>query len=359
VPLGRAGPVGGKCCALSSPCDTQGVGATRGGPYTWYMELTYRKELIVVALGGNAISRPNQEGNVPQQFENTSYTANFLAGLVEAGYQLVITHGNGPQVGNVLRRVELAAKELYRLPLHICGAHTQGGMGFMIAQCMNNALRRRGINRVVSAIVTSVEVDPRDPAFENPTKPIGSFYRKDKAEELQREQGWKMVYVPRQGYRRVVPSPPPRAIVELDLIRRLVDAGELLVVAGGGGIPVARNEAGAWYGVEAVIDKDRTAALLGRVLDAPVLLIVTSVEKVALDYATPNERPLDRMTSSEAQRYLDAGQFPPGSMGPKIEAAIEFLRDCRPGDARVVIGDIEHMAEALEGRSGTTIVPDG
>jgi carbamate kinase len=319
---------------------------------------SYRQELIVVALGGNAISRPNQEGNVPQQFENTAYTARFLAGLVEAGYQLVVTHGNGPQVGNVLRRVELAARELYRLPLHICGAHTQGGMGYMIAQCLNNALRQRHIERRVTAIVTSVEVDPEDAAFQKPTKPIGEFYRKEKAEKLQQEQGWDMIHTPHQGYRRVVPSPLPKAIVELGLIRRMVDAGELLVVAGGGGIPVARDQAGDWYGVEAVIDKDRTAAVLGRALDAPVLLIVTSVERVALSYGTPDQRPLERMTVSEAQRHLAAGQFPPGSMGPKIEAAIEFLRGCKAGEARVIICDIEHMAEALAGRSGTRIDPD-
>ncbi len=319
---------------------------------------TYREKLIVVALGGNAISRANQEGNVPQQFENTRYTADYLAGLIADGYQLVVTHGNGPQVGNVLRRVELAARELYRLPLHICGAHTQGGMGFMIAQCINNALRARQIERRASAIVTSVEVDPKDKAFENPTKPIGSFYRKDKAEALMAEHGWEMVQVPNQGWRRVVPSPAPQAIVEIELIRRLIEAGELLVVGGGGGIPVARTPDGGWEGVEAVIDKDRTGALVGRVLDAPVFLIVTSVERVALGYGTPKERQLERMTVSEAQMHLMAGEFPPGSMGPKIEAAIEFLRDCEKKDARVIICDIEHMGEALQGQSGTVVEPD-
>lgn len=320
------------------------------------MDLTYRKELIVVALGGNAISRPGEEGNVNDQFRNTSFTANHLAALIRAGYQLVITHGNGPQVGNVLRRVELAARELYRLPLHICGAHTQGGMGYMVAQCLNNALHRQGIKHDVWAIVTSVEVDPRDPALRNPTKPIGSFYRKDKADRLREEQGWELVFIQGQGYRRVVPSPAPVRVVQMDLIRRLVDAGELLVVAGGGGIPVARDKDGQLHGVEAVIDKDRTAALIGRQLDAPALLIVTSVPHVAVDYGTEHERPITSMTTEEARRWLDEGQFPAGSMGPKIEAAIEFLRDCNPGDARVVICDIEHMAEALVGESGTTIV---
>jgi len=327
-------------------------------PYTTYVELTYRNELIVVALGGNAISKPNEEGNIPQQFANTAYTCRYLAGLVASGYQLVITHGNGPQVGNCLRRVELAARELYRLPLYICGADTQGGMGFMIAQCLNNALHDRGIPRTCVPLITSVEVDRNDPAFGKPTKPIGSFYRKENAETLMREQGWQMITVPRQGYRRVVPSPVPKRIVELELIRRLTDAGELIVAGGGGGVPVARDDEGHYFGVEAVIDKDHTAAIIGRTLDAPALVIVTSVERVAVNYGTPQEQLLERMTVGQAQRWLAEGQFPPGSMGPKIEAAIEFLRDTDAAHARVVICDIEHMGEALAGKSGTTIVPD-
>ncbi len=318
----------------------------------------YRENLIVVALGGNAISRPEQRGDVPEQFENTNYTAQHLAGLVAEGYQLIVTHGNGPQVGNVLRRVELAAHELYRLPLHICGAHTQGGMGYMIAQCMNNMLRERDVDRRMTAVVTSVEVDRDDPAFQNPTKPIGGFYPREEAEHLQRDEGWQMIEVPDQGFRRVVPSPAPQRIIEEGFIRRLVAGGELLVAAGGGGVPVARNADGAWQGVEAVIDKDRTAALLGRTLDAPIFLIVTSVERVSINFGEPNEQPLARMSVSEAQQHLGDGQFPPGSMGPKIEAAIEFLRDCERGSARVLICDIEHMAEALAGRDGTMIEPD-
>ncbi len=322
------------------------------------MGMIYRDKLIVVALGGNAISRPGQLGDVPQQFENSAYTARYLADLVAAGYQLVVTHGNGPQVGNVLRRAELASREVYRLPLHICGAHTQGGMGFMVAQCINNALMQRGVEKRCTAVVTSVEVDANDPAFQNPTKPIGTFYDEEEARELQQREGWVMVQVPRHGYRRVVASPPPQAIVEVDLIRRLVDAGELVVAAGGGGIPVTRRSDGTWQGAEAVIDKDRTGALLGRMLDAPVFLIVTSVEQVALNFAKPTERPVDVLSVSEARQYLADGQFPPGSMGPKIEAAIEFLRDCEKGQASVIICDIEHMGEALAGTSGTRIEPD-
>ncbi len=322
------------------------------------MSNVYHEKLIVVALGGNAISQPDEEGNLPQQFKNTDYTARHLAELVEDGYQLIVTHGNGPQVGNALRRVELSADHVYRLPLYICGADTQGGMGYMIAQCLNNALRQRGIERVVTPIVTSVEVDRADPDFQNPTKPIGSFFDEAQAERFKREEGWRMVHVPPHGYRRVVASPAPLAVIEIELIRQLVGVGELLVAGGGGGIPVTRDDDGNLSGVEAVIDKDRTAALIGRTLDAPVLLIVTSVERVMLDYGSDQERPIERMTASEAQGYLDAGQFPPGSMGPKIEAAIEFLRGCESTRARVIICDIEHMSAALRGESGTCLVPD-
>lgn len=322
------------------------------------MAVTYRDKLIVVALGGHAISQPGQEGNVAQQFENTARSAAYLAGLIAEGYQLVLTHGNGPQVGNVLRRVELAAGELYRLPLHICGAHTQGGMGFMLAQCMNNALHDRGLRQRLTAIITSVEVDPSDPAFVQPTKPIGSYYTAEKAAELRSAANWDLVEVPGKGFRRVVASPAPQALVEVELIRRLVVDGESLVIAGGGGIPVARDAAGHLHGVEAVVDKDRTAALIGRLVDAPVLVIATGVERVALDYGKPTQRELARMTVSEARAHLAAGQFPPGSMGPKIEAAIEFLRDCDARHARVVICDLEHMAAALQGVSGTVILPD-
>jgi carbamate kinase len=313
---------------------------------------------IVVALGGNAISRPDQVGDIPQQFENTRRTARHLADLIESGGQVLITHGNGPQVGHVLRCVELAARELYRLPLEICGAYTQGGMGYMIAQCLRNELQRRGIRRDVTALVTSVEVDPADPAFQNPTKPIGSFYRKDKAEELAREYGWKLVSIPRHGYRRVVPSPLPKAIVEIELIRRLAQAGELLIVAGGGGIPVVRDAEGNYRGIEAVIDKDRTAGLLAAAVQAATLVIVTNVDHVAVNYQQPNERPIDRMTTSQARQYLAEGHFPAGSMGPKIEAAVDFLENSRRPDAVAVICGLEKMIDALQGRSGTWIVKD-
>lgn len=321
---------------------------------------------IVVALGGHAISREDEEGNVPQQFQHTRETAVYLVDLIEQGYRLIVTHGNGPQVGNVLRRVELAAHELYTLPLDICGAHTQGGMGYMIAQCLTNELTRRrragalppGAPRIATAIVTSVEVDPADPEFSRPTKPVGRFYDRGRAEELRSRHGWKMFELGPRGFRRVVPSPRPRAIVEIELIARLAADRELLVAAGGGGIPVIRTADGEHVGVEAVIDKDRTSALLALGVDAQALVVATNVDRVALDFGRPSQRELDHLSVGDAQRYLDEGQFPPGSMGPKIESAIEFLTHTRRPDAYVLICDLQRISAALAGSGGTRITAD-
>ncbi len=328
--------------------------------------MSWDEGCIVVALGGNAISREGEEGNVPQQFQHSRETAVHLVDLIERGCRLVVTHGNGPQVGNVLRRVELAAHELYTLPLDVCGAHTQGGMGYMIAQCLTNELTRRreagtlppGAPRIATAIVTSVEVDPADPEFSHPTKPVGRFYDRHRADELQSRHGWKMVEQGPRGYRRVVPSPRPRAILELELIARLAAEGELLVAAGGGGIPVLRRPDGQYYGVEAVIDKDRTAALLALGVNAKALVLATNVDRVALDYGRPTQRKLDRLTVDEARRYLAAGQFPPGSMGPKVESAIEFLTRSTRREACALICDLQEIRTALAGGSGTRITAD-
>jgi carbamate kinase len=314
---------------------------------------------IVVALGGNAISPADEEGNIPQQFRTTRQTAVHLADLIEIGGRLLITHGNGPQVGNVLRRVELAAHEIYTLPLDICVADTQGGMGYMIAQCLNNELRRRGIELTANTIITTVEVARDDPEFENPTKPIGAFYTPQDATEMQRRYGWKMVKSRRNGkYRRVVPSPLPRRIVEVKLIRECVAAGDLVIAGGGGGVPVTRDENGDYVGVEAVIDKDRTSALLASAIGARTFVIATPVDKVALNFGKPDQQAIDRMTVREAKRYLTEGQFPPGSMGPKIEAALHYLEDVGDPDARVVICDLAHLTAAMNGQDGTWIEPD-
>lgn len=310
---------------------------------------------IVIALGGNAISPENEEGNVPQQFRRTRQTAEQLAPLAAAGRPILINHGNGPQVGNVLRRVELASHELYTLPLDICGAHTQGGMGYMIAQCINNELSRRGVARHSSCLMTSVEVSPDDPEFRRPTKPIGRFYDEARARELQTRYAWNMIETPGHGFRRVVPSPRPVRVLEVELIRKLVELGEILVAGGGGGVPVVRRPDGDHMGVEAVIDKDRTAALLAIAIKAETLLIQTSVPRVAIDFGRPTEKYLDRLSLRDARRRLGEGQFPPGSMGPKIEAAIAFLEAGTHPAASVVICDMASMHEALAGRTGTTI----
>lgn len=314
---------------------------------------------IVIALGGNAISPPETEGNIQQQFAQTRVTSQAIADLVEAGRNMIIAHGNGPQVGNAIRRVELSAHEVYTLDLGICVADLQGGMGYMISQCLINELHRRNIQRDVTTIVTSVVVDRSDPAFEDPTKPIGSMLTPERAEQFRRDFGWHIKPMPKGGYRRVVPSPRPREILEINLLRRLVQEGEILIAAGGGGIPVVREEDGRLEGTEAVIDKDLAAALLAREVGALDFFIVTGVPKVFINFGTDDEQALDRLTAEEAKKHLADGQFPPGSMGPKIQAAINFLAEESPGDqrgdARVVICDIDGMRDALAGKAGTII----
>ncbi|MBX7245358.1 MAG: carbamate kinase [Candidatus Sumerlaeaceae bacterium] len=314
---------------------------------------------IVVALGGNAISRKNEEGNIGQQFEHTRETAGHLANLVEAGYLPVITHGNGPQVGNVLRRVELSAGEIYPIPLHICVADTQAGMGYMITQCLNNALHRRGIERIATTMITCVEVDPNDPDFDEPTKPIGKFLPREQAELFEKQYGWKMKQYGDNEYRRVVASPVPKSILEIGLIRRLVGEGEVLVVGGGGGVAVARDKAGDLYGVDCVVDKDRTTALLAADLGVQTFLIATGTEKVMLRFGKPDAVALENLTVEDAKHYLSRGEFPAGTMGPKIEAALDFLAKSKRPNARVVITDLEHMTEALAEKAGTIITRDG
>jgi carbamate kinase len=314
-----------------------------------------RKGLIVVALGGNAISRENQEGNVDEQFTNSRNTARQLADLVQEGYQLVITHGNGPQIGNFLLRNEAAADLIYPLPMEVAVAHVQGGMGFMIAQTLTNELQRRGEPRYVSTIVTTVLVDAKDPAFADPTKPVGRILTFQEAERFRREEGWQVKEVEPGKYRRVVPSPRPQCIMEMALIRRAVEAGDLLVVCGGGGIPVIHDPGDGFRGTRAVIDKDLAAALLATELAAGVLLILTAVERVVLDFGKPHGRALERMTVEEAQQWLDAGQFPPGSMGPKVQGALDFLNGVPKPNAFAVIGPLDRALDAVEGRTGTKI----
>lgn len=311
---------------------------------------------IVVALGGNAISLSDEEGNIDQQFAHTRQTAALLADAIAAGHHPVITHGNGPQVGNVLRRVELASSEMYAIPLEICVADTQAGMGYMIGQCLTNTLRQRGLPGEVATVISSVVVDADDPAFAKPDKPIGRPMGADVAVRHRDQDGWVLMEVDHGRYRRIVPSPVPRAIVEIATIRRLVDDGLTVIACGGGGIPVVQDDGGNFRGAAAVIDKDRTAALLALELDAQVLVILTAVEHVYLNYRQPNQQAIGEISADELQRHLDAGQFPPGSMRPKVESAIAFVRRSPHDGACAVIAELNQLIPALSGDAGTRVV---
>jgi carbamate kinase len=309
----------------------------------------------VVALGGNAISIRDREDTIPNQFDNTMASLGSIIKLIRDGYQLAITHGNGPQVGNALLRVELSRGKAPVLPLVVCVADLQGGMGYMIEQCLLNRLQQEEIQREVVTLVSQVVVDEKDPDFQEPTKFIGQFYRRDIAEKLAAEMGWQKIrqFPGDKRWRRVVPSPKPIDIIEKDAIKKLVDGGTIVIAAGGGGIPVVRKQ-NRLEGVDAVIDKDRAAAVLARVIDAELLIILTDIERVAVNYDQPNQRWLDKVSLKEIADYYEMGQFPPGSMGPKIEAAISFLE---AGGKEVIITSIEKGYEAVRGKAGTRIVP--
>ncbi len=313
------------------------------------------KPLVVVALGGNAISRPDEEGNVAQQFAHSANTARQLADLIEAGNQLVVTHGNGPQIGNFMLRNEVAARAIYPLPMEVAVAHVQGGMGFMIAQTLTNELTRRGLAKNVIAFVTTVLIDATDPDFTNPSKPVGTILNAEEA-EYHREEGWRIREIAPGKYRRVVPSPKPIKIMEIDSVRRAVEGGDLIVACGGGGIPVISEPYVGLRGVAAVIDKDLASAVLASELECDAILFLSSVEGVAIDFGKPTERYIDRMTIDEAQRWLDEGQFPPGSMGPKVQGAINFLQASPKPHARALIAHLAYAADALAGKTGTLIV---
>lgn len=310
--------------------------------------------LIIVALGGNAISRTAEEGNVAQQFTHCAETARQLADLIERGHQLVITHGNGPQIGNFMLRNEVAAGAIYPLPMEVAVAHVQGGMGFMIAQSLTNELTRRDREQIVSAIITTVLVDAADPAFANPAKPVGKVLSKKEA-DYHREEGWHIKEVSGGQFRRVVPSPLPQRIMEIDAIRRSVDAGDIIVACGGGGIPVVRKPYVGLRGIAAVIDKDLASALLAVSLNADTIMFLTDVQRVAINFAKPDQREIDHMTIAEAEQWLTEGQFPPGSMGPKIQAAVSFLTASPNPNARVIVAPLEGAADAITNNTGTHI----
>jgi carbamate kinase len=306
----------------------------------------------VIALGGNAITRKEVEDTITNQFANTRSSLYGLIELIRDGYNIAVTHGNGPQVGNAILRVELARGKAPILPLGICVADTEGGMGYMIGQSLQNRLYRDNIQREVVTIITQVEVKKDDPELANPSKFIGQFYSEQEAILFKTERGWVMKEDSNRGWRRVVPSPIPKRIIEGRIIAQLVDSGVIVIAAGGGGIPVYVEKDGTLEGVDAVIDKDRASALLANQIFAEMLIILTSIEKVAVNFGKPNQKLIDEMTTSEAEEYLRQGHFPPGSMGPKIEAAIDFLRN---GGTKVVISSIEKAAEAVFGNAGTVI----
>jgi carbamate kinase len=311
---------------------------------------------LVVALGGNAISPPGTTGTIDEQFAQVSETAEVLCDAIERGYQLVVTHGNGPQVGNILRRVEIARSQLYPIPLEVCVADTQAGMGYMIAQCLSNAMNRRNLANDVTAIVTTVLVDSKDPSLQQATKAIGPVLTAAQAEAHRTKDGWQVRDEGGGRFRRVVPSPLPRKIIEMPAIERLVEAGQIVVCCGGGGIPVAVDPLGRVRGVAAVIDKDRTTGLLARRLAAPTLVILTAVEHACLNFGRADERPLAKITATEAEQHLKAGQFAAGSMRPKIETAIDFVRHSPHAEATAIIAHVDRFADALDGKSGTRIV---
>jgi carbamate kinase len=310
---------------------------------------------LVVALGGNAISAPGKTGTIDDQFAQVSETAEVLCDAIERGYQLIVTHGNGPQVGNILRRVEIARSELYPIPLEVCVADTQAGMGYMIAQCLANAMNRRNLTCDVTAVVTTVLVDANDPAFQEPTKAIGPALTAAQAEAHRANDGWQIRDVGKGRFRRVVPSPLPRKIIEMPAIERLVEAGQIVVCCGGGGIPVAVDTMGRVRGVAAVIDKDRTTGLLARHLQAPKLVILTAVDYACINFGKPDEKSLEKITVQEAEEHLCAGHFGAGSMRPKIETAIDFVRRSPHADALAIISHVNRFAAALDASSGTRI----
>jgi carbamate kinase len=311
-----------------------------------------RDPLAVVAVGGNALIRDEQHRSIADQYETASATVGYIVDMIEAGTRVVLTHGSGPQMGFILRRSELSLAEVSPVPMDYAGADLQGAIGYMFVKALRNEFRRRKLQRHAAAVVTQVLVDRDDPAFRDPTKPIGSPMDEATAQQRAKSLGWEVRMDPGRGWRRVVPSPAPKAILDLEVIAHLLDAGYVVVACGGGGIPVVEHESGEYRGVEAVIDKDLSSSLLARTLHAEHLVIATGVERVALDYGKPTQRWVDRMTLDEARQHLAAGQFDRGSMGPKIDAAIQYVAG---GGGEAIITDPPHMTAALGGRAGTRI----
>jgi len=311
------------------------------------------KKVAVVAVGGNSLIKDEAHRSVKDQYAAAAESMHHIADMIQQGWDVVVTHGNGPQVGFILRRSELSQHELHEVPLDYCGADSQGAIGYMFEQALNNEFRARGIKKPVAAIVTQTIVDRNDKAFQNPSKPIGSFMKEADAKARQATEGWVVVEDAGRGWRRVVASPIPQRIVEATAIRALVDLGFTVVGVGGGGIPVVELENGDLAGVEAVIDKDFGSSVLANLIQADLFVISTAVEKVAINFNKPNQQWLDRMTAAEARAYMKEGHFAKGSMLPKIQAILNFLD---AGGKQALITNPENISRALQGETGTWIV---
>ena len=313
-----------------------------------------KKGIAVVAVGGNALIKNKNQKSVQDQYAAAKDTMKHIVDMIEMGWDVVITHGNGPQVGFILRRSELAKDVLHEVPLDYCGADTQGAIGYMFQKALSNEFKRRGLKKTAATVVTQTVVNKDDPAFQKPTKPIGTFMEEAEAKSREAKDGWTVVEDAGRGWRRVVPSPLPEQIVEAEAIDTLIHAGIIVVAVGGGGIPVTINKDGEIEGVEAVIDKDFGSALMAKNINADLFVISTAVEKVALNFNQPDQVWLDEITVAEAKQYIEQGHFAPGSMLPKMQAIIKFLEN---GGKKALITDPEHIGEALEGKTGTWIVP--
>jgi carbamate kinase len=312
-----------------------------------------KNKIALIAFGGNAILPENTRGLQTQQMKNAQKASRLMIHVIKKGYDLITVHGNGPQVGNLLIQMEESVQKVPPFSLEVCDAMTQGSMGFMLEKAVINELRKNSIDKEVATLITQVVVDREDPAFDHPTKPVGPFYSKHRAMMLRRQKKWNMTEDAGRGYRKVVSSPKPIDIVSKWMIRDLVQAGRIVIAGGGGGIPVIINGNGLFQGVEAVIDKDFTASLIAREVKAELFVILTNVPRVYLNYGQPDEKPLSVMSVEEAQKYLAQDQFPPGSMGPKIEAAVEYVRS---GGDEVIITSANHLKASLINRSGTKII---
>lgn len=316
---------------------------------------TAGRKTAVIALGGNAITKPGVEDTIANQFAHTRASLDGVIELIRDGYNLVVSHGNGPQVGNALLRIELARGKAPVLPLGVCVADTEGGMGYMIQQSLMNRLRDEKLDRPVVTVITQVMVDPNDPAIADPSKYIGQFYTEEDAKVFSETRDWVMKKDANRGWRRVVPSPMPIKTVEADTIRTLVDSGNIVIAAGGGGIPVYLDDRNWIEGLDAVIDKDLASTVLAREIGASVLIILTSVDAVSLNYGTPDEKQLGQVTLAEIKKYQSEGHFPAGSMGPKIRAAVKFLEE---GGELVTITSFENADRSIRGEAGTRILPE-